>query len=75
MKKTITTLVAAGAVAGAGVLGAAYFGLVNVGADDPHFPAVHAFLAMARDRSIEVRARDIEVPDLKNEKPDSHRRR
>lgn len=67
MKKTITTLVAAGAVAGAGVLGAAYFGLVNVGADDPHFPAVHAFLAMARDRSIEVRARDIEVPDLKNE--------
>ncbi|WP_433690231.1 c-type cytochrome [Pseudomonas monteilii] len=67
MKKTITTLVAAGAVAGAGVLGAAYFGLVNVGADDPHFPAVHAFLAMARDRSIEVRARDNEVPDLKNE--------
>ena len=67
MKKTITTLVAAGAIAGAGVLGAAYFGLVNVGADDPHFPAVHAFLAMARDRSIEVRARDIEVPNLKNE--------
>ena len=67
MKKTITTLAAAGAVAGAGVLGAADFGLVNVGADDPHFPAVHAFLAMARDRSIEVRARDIEVPNLKNE--------
>lgn len=67
MKKTIRTLAAAGAVAGAGVLGAADFGLVNVGADDPHFPAVHAFLAMARDRSIEVRARDIEVPNLKNE--------
>ena len=48
MKKTITTLVAAGAVTSAAVLGAAYFGLVNVGADDPHFPAVHAFLAMAR---------------------------
>lgn len=48
-------------------LAAAYFGLVNVGADDPHFPAVHAFLAMARDRSIEVRARDIEVPNLKDE--------
>lgn len=66
MKRTITTLLAAGAVGGAAVLGVAYFGLVNVGADDPHFPAVHAFLAMARDRSIEVRARDIEVPDLKN---------
>ncbi|MFK8328437.1 c-type cytochrome [Pseudomonas sp. BJa5] len=67
MKKTITTLVAAGAVGSAAVLGGAYFGLVNVGADDPHFPAVHAFLAMARDRSIEVRARDIAVPDLKDE--------
>lgn len=66
MKKTITTLVAAGAVTSAAVLGAAYFGLVNVGADDPHFPAVHAFLAMARDRSIEVRASDIEVPNLKD---------
>jgi hypothetical protein len=52
MKRTITTLVAAGAVGSAAVLGAAYFGLVNVGADDPHFPAVHAFLAMARDRLL-----------------------
>lgn len=67
MKKTITTLVVAGAVGSAAVLGGAYFGLVNVGADDPHFPAVHAFLAMARDRSIAVRARDIEVPNLKDE--------
>lgn len=66
MKTTITTLLVAGAVGSAAVLGTAYFGLVNVGADDPHLPAVHAFLAMARDRSIEVRARDIEVPDLKD---------
>lgn len=54
-------------MASVAVLGAAYSGLVNVGADDPHFPAVHAFLAMARERSIAVRARDIEVPDLKDE--------
>ncbi|MEG1039312.1 MAG: cytochrome c [Pseudomonas sp.] len=67
MKKTITTLVVAGAVGSAAVLGGAYFGLVNVGADDPHFPAVHAFLAMTRDRSIEVRARDIDVPNMKDE--------
>lgn len=67
MKKTISTLVVAGAVGSAAIAGGAYFGLVNVGADDPHFPAVHAFLAMARDRSIEVRARDIEVPNLKDE--------
>jgi hypothetical protein len=43
MKKTITTLLGAGAVGSAAVLGTAYFGLVNVGADDPHFPAVHSF--------------------------------
>ncbi|MCO7623077.1 c-type cytochrome [Pseudomonas guariconensis] len=67
MKRTMTTLVVAGAVASAAALGAAYSGLVNVGADDPHFPAVHAFLVMARERSIEVRARDIEVPNLKDE--------
>lgn len=66
MKRTITTLLSIGAVGSAAVLGAAYFGLVNVGADDPHFPAVHAFLAMARDRSIEVRARNIKVPNLKD---------
>lgn len=66
MKRTITTLVTAGAVGSAAVLGAAYFGVVNVAADDPHFPAVHAFLAMARDRSIEVRARGIEVPNLED---------
>ena len=67
MKRTITTLVAAGAVGSAAVLAGAYAGLVNIGADDPHFPAVHAFLTMARDRSIEVRAKNIEVPKLDDE--------
>lgn len=64
MKRTIKTLVAAGVVGSTAVLAGAYFGVVNVGADDPHFPAVYAFLKMARDRSIEVRSRDIEVPNL-----------
>lgn len=64
MKRTIKTLVAAGVVGSTAVLAGAYFGVVNVGGDDPHFPAVHAFLTMARDRSIEVRSRDIEVPNL-----------
>lgn len=67
MKRTIKTLVAASIVAGAAVTAGAYYGLVNVGADDPHLPAVYAFLSMARDRSIEVRSRDIEVPDLDDE--------
>lgn len=64
MKRTIATLVAAGTVGSAALLAGAYSGLVNVGADDPHFPAVHAFLTMARERSIEVRSRNIEVPKL-----------
>ena len=64
MKKTIKTLVAASVVGSIAVGTVAYLGLINVGADDPHLPAVHAFLTMARDRSIEVRSRDIEVPNL-----------
>jgi len=67
MKKTIKTLVAASVVGSMAVGAVAYLGLINVGADDPHFPAVHAFLAMARDRSIEVRSKDIEVPNLNDE--------
>ncbi|WP_298183814.1 cytochrome c [uncultured Pseudomonas sp.] len=67
MKSTIKTLMAAGLVASVAVGTVAYMGLVNVGADDPHFPAVHAFLSMTRDRSIEVRSKDIEVPNLNDE--------
>jgi mono/diheme cytochrome c family protein len=67
MKRTIKTLLAASVVASVAVTAGAYYGLVNVGADDPHLPAVHAFLAMARERSILVRSRDIQVPDLENQ--------
>ncbi|WP_439859859.1 c-type cytochrome [Pseudomonas sp. MBLB4136] len=67
MKRTVKTLVAASLVGGAAATAGAYFGLVNVGADDPHLPAVYAFLSMARDRSIEVRSRDIQVPDLNDQ--------
>lgn len=67
MKRTIKTLVAASIVGSAAATAGAYFGLVNVGADDPHLPIVHAFLSMARERSIEVRSRNIPVPDLDNQ--------
>ncbi|SEK87811.1 Cytochrome C oxidase, cbb3-type, subunit III [Atopomonas hussainii] len=67
MKKTVLTLVLAGAVGAGAVLAGAYSGLVNVAADDPHSPAVLAFLTMARERSIAVRARDIAVPDLSDQ--------
>jgi len=67
MKKTITTLLVAGAAGTGAILAGAYSGVINVGADDPHHPAVYAFLSMARDRSIEARSKDIVVPDLDDE--------
>lgn len=67
MKRTIKTLAIASTVAVTGIMGAAYVGVVNVGADDPHWAPVHAFLTMARERSIAVRARDLEVPNLNDE--------
>lgn len=67
MKTIVATLALACVVAVFGVAGVVYFGLINVGADDPHSGPVHAFLDAARNRSVEVRAKDIEVPDLNNE--------
>lgn len=67
MKRIVATLAVACIVAVFGVVGVVYFGLINVGADDPHSGPVHAFLDTARNRSVEVRANDIEVPDLNNE--------
>ena len=67
MKTIVATLAVACIVAVFGVAGVVYFGLINVGADDPHSGPVHAFLDTARNRSVEARSRDIEVPDLSNE--------
>ncbi|MGH8332837.1 MAG: c-type cytochrome [Pseudomonas sp.] len=67
MKRTIKTLTAASVVAAIVGGGVVYFGVFNVGADDPHSQPVHSLLSIARDRSIEVRSRDIEVPDLTDE--------
>ncbi|MFW5326163.1 c-type cytochrome [Pseudomonas aeruginosa] len=67
MKRTIKTLAIASVVGATAIMGVAYFGVVNVGADDPHLAPVHAFLTMVRERSIEVRARDLQVPNLEDE--------
>lgn len=64
MKKTIQTLITASIATGITASAVAYFGIINVAADDPHSKIVYSFLTMARDRSIEVRAKDIEVPNL-----------
>lgn len=47
---------------GAGLIVAS--GLYNIGADDHHTALVTALIAELRDRSIEVRARTVAVPDL-----------
>lgn len=67
MKRTLKTLTAAGVVAAITGAGVVYFGVINVGADEPHSDPVYALLSTARDRSIEVRSRDIKVPDLSEE--------
>ncbi|TBN47135.1 cytochrome c [Pseudomonas sp. BGI-2] len=64
MKRTLKTLTAAGVVAAIVGAGVVYFGVINVGADDPHSELVYSLLSTARDRSIAVRSRDIKVPDL-----------
>jgi mono/diheme cytochrome c family protein len=62
-RRSIATLVAGGLLAAiaAGVL-AIYMGVYNFAADIPHTQPVYWLLEMARERSIEVRAKGITVP-------------
>ncbi len=45
-------------------LGFLFSGVYNIAASDPHTPMVHRALETLRDRSIAVRSKTIEVPDL-----------
>jgi hypothetical protein len=45
--------------AGAGFI---YSGVYNIGADDPHWAPTHKLIQILRERSIAVRAEDLEVP-------------
>lgn len=49
-----------GATAGGIVIAS---GIIDVGADTPHHPAVHQVVEFARERSVARRAADIKVPD------------
>ena len=55
---------AAGALAAAGFVGS---GLYNIGADDHHTKPVFALIQQLRQRSIDVRARELIVPELLQE--------
>ena len=58
---TLTLGALAVAIGGGAVV---YSGVNDVGADTPHSAPVHAVLEMARERSIAVRAAEVEVPEL-----------
>lgn len=64
MTTTIKTLALTGAVLAVASAGVLYSGIINVAADEPHSQVVEALLEITRERSIAVRARDIEVPSL-----------
>jgi cytochrome c len=53
----------------AGAIGAAVFvgsGLYNIGADDHHIKPVFAIIQELRERSVEVRSRNLKVPNLED---------
>lgn len=62
--KRLKTAVAVVAVSTMGGLGFIYSGIYPMGADDPHIKPVYWALETLRERSVAVRARNIEVPPL-----------
>lgn len=66
MKKVLSRVFLYGTVAVLGGVGFAYSGMFNVAADDPHSSLVSAYLDIVRSRSIAVRARNVDIPDLDN---------
>lgn len=66
-KHVILTVVALAAVTAAAGAAFVWSGVYDVGADAKHTDAVKALLATTRNRSIEVRADDLKVPDLNDE--------
>lgn len=70
MKKQIKhygiTVIVVLAVLAVGAGAFVYSGIYNIGADDHHTRPVFAVLQTLRERSIELRSKDIKVPDLEN---------
>ncbi|GAB3749970.1 c-type cytochrome [Lysobacter olei] len=63
-RKSLLTLSILSGVAVVAVAGFVYSGIYNVGADDQHTRPVHALMESLRERSIEVRASKLTLPDL-----------
>jgi mono/diheme cytochrome c family protein len=69
MHRAVQASLAVGALLAAVAIGGALFvgsGVYNIGADDHHSRVVLALIEQLRDRSIDVRARSIAVPQLES---------
>lgn len=67
LKSSIFTVVILLMIAAIGTGAFVCSGIYNIGADEPHSRPVFALLRTLRERSIDVRSRDIAVPDLGDE--------
>ena len=63
--KTLLLVIVGGVLGGAAFV---YFGVFNTAADVPHWPIVYQLMEVTRQRSIAVRAKDIQVPPLDDPK-------
>jgi mono/diheme cytochrome c family protein len=66
IKRVVLTILILGVIGAVGVGAFVYSGIYNIGADDPHSRPVFALLQTLRERSIAVRARSVQVPDLED---------
>jgi mono/diheme cytochrome c family protein len=66
-RKTLLAIVIVGLVIVIGAAAFVYSGVYNIGADDPHTRPVFALMQTLRARSIQVRSKEIAVPDLGDE--------
>jgi mono/diheme cytochrome c family protein len=63
-RKSLLTLGVLSGLAVAAITGFIWTGIYNIGADDQHTRPVYAVLETLRERSIQARAKDLDVPDL-----------
>ncbi len=64
MMKTLTTIVVTLLVAALAAIGYVYSGSFDIAADQPHGELVSWLVRTTRQRSVAVRSKDIDVPDL-----------
>lgn len=64
MKRVVVSLLVLVLAAGAAGLGVLWSGTLSVAADEPHSRAVYRLLEVGRERSVAVRAANVQVPAL-----------